>query len=74
MMDNISDNFGKLPWNEKLKILRAMKGWTQEEAAEQCCTHKKVYWLWEKGKSNPRKGTKKLISNAFGVDEKFLFN
>ena len=37
-----------LPWYKKIEILRIIKGWTQEEAAEKCFTKQKAYWTWEK--------------------------
>jgi len=61
--------FQELPWYRKLEVLRAIKGWSQDEAAEKCGTGQKTYWSWEKGIVNPRYNSKRAICMAFGVDE-----
>lgn len=63
----------KLPWYKKIEILRVVKGWSQDKAAEKCFTGQKNYWSWEKGVSYPRKNSRRAISNAFDVDEKEIF-
>jgi len=62
-----------MPWNLRMKLLRAQKGWSQKEAAEQCGTTQKGYWLWETGKVVPRKNSRTAIARAFGVTEAELF-
>lgn len=63
-----------LPWNEKLKILRTVRGWTQEEAAKRCCTNQKMYWSWENGRNYPRVNSQILISNAYKVKRIEIFS
>ena len=70
---NINAEYEKLPWNEKLKILRTLKKMSQNEAAERCCTTQKIYWSWESGKSFPRKNSRRAIASAFQVKEAHLF-
>lgn len=62
-----------LKWHEKIKVIRTIKGWSQEQAAEICCTNQKNYWLWETGATYPRKNSRKAIASAFGVKESELF-
>ena len=69
----MADIFEKLSWNKKLEVLRTMKGWNQEEAAEKCFTGQKGYWRWEKGVVYPRKNSRRAISQAFGVSEEEIF-
>jgi transcriptional regulator with XRE-family HTH domain len=61
-------------WNEKIKMLRTSKGWTQEKAADMCGAALKAYWDWEKGRRYPRRNNRKAIANAYGVTEKELFS
>lgn len=70
---NINEEYEKLSWNEKLKVLRTIKKMSQIEAAEKCCTTQKIYWSWESGKSYPRKNSRRAIANAFQVKENQLF-
>lgn len=69
----ITEKFQGLSWNKKMEMLRNSNDWTQETAAEKCNTHKKIYWLWETGKSNPRKNSRIAIAKAFGVSEDEIF-
>lgn len=69
-MNDLLDN---IPWNKKIEVLRAVKGWTQNEAAEQCNTTQKVYWNWESGSVYPRKNSRVAIANAFEVAEDIIF-
>lgn len=62
-----------LPWNKKLLVLRALKEWSQYEAAKRCGTTQKVYWLWEKGESYPRGNSRRAIAMAFEVNEEDIF-
>ncbi|MBO8183641.1 MAG: helix-turn-helix transcriptional regulator [Archaeoglobus sp.] len=63
----------QIPWYKRIEILRTIKGWTQEKAAEMCGTTQKVYWLWENGKSYPRLNSKRAIARAFGVSVNEIF-
>lgn len=63
-----------LPWYKKIKVLRILRNWSQLQAAENCCTNSKVYWLWENGKSYPRKNSQKAIASAFGVSISEIFD
>jgi transcriptional regulator with XRE-family HTH domain len=63
----MTELFQKLPWNKKMEVLRTMKGWNQEEAAEKCYTGQKAYWAWEKGNVYPRKNSRRAIAQAFGL-------
>lgn len=65
--------FLNLQWNKKIEILRVMKGWSQELAAEKCYTGSKTYWAWEKGKAYPRKNSRRAIAQAFEVKEELIF-
>ncbi len=67
-------NINKLSWHEKMKLLRIMKGWSQREAAEKCGTNQKVYWLWENGKSYPRRNSRRAIAMAFEVAVEDIFS
>ncbi|MCD3216286.1 helix-turn-helix transcriptional regulator [Clostridium botulinum C] len=58
----------------KIKILRVVNNWTQEEAAEKCNTNQKIYWSWEMGKSYPRQKSRIAISKAYGVKVKDIFS
>lgn len=66
-------NLNAVPWFKKLQILRAIKEWSQEEAATRCGTNQKAYWLWEKGKSFPRRNSQIAIARAFGVPVEDIF-
>ena len=63
----------ELTWNKKMEVLRTIKGWSQTEAAEKCYTTQRVYWAWESGNVYPRKSSRVIISQAFGVDESDIF-
>lgn len=69
----MSDILINLSWNKKIEVLRTIKGWSQEEAAEKCFTVQKAFWSWEKGQVYPRKNSRRAIANAFGVKEKEIF-
>jgi len=66
-------DINSLSWNERLRLLRAVKDWSQEKAADMCGTQQKTYWDWEKGKRFPHKNNRKAIANAFGVTEADIF-
>jgi transcriptional regulator with XRE-family HTH domain len=63
----------KAPWNKKIAVLQALKGWTQEEAAKECGTTQKVYWRWLKAICYPRSNSRRAIALAFGVSEQEIF-
>jgi transcriptional regulator with XRE-family HTH domain len=69
----IIDAVRNASWNEKLKTIRVLKGWTQTEAAERCCVNQKVFWDWEMGNRFPQTCKRKDISRAFGVPEEEIF-
>lgn len=69
----IQEFFNELPWNKKLEVLRAGKGWGQREAGKKCLTNSKNYWLWENGKSYPRLASRKAIADAYGVKMEDIF-
>lgn len=69
----LNELFKKLPWNKKIQVLRIVKEWTQQEAAERCNTNQKNFWNWESGKSYPNKNSRLIISKVFEVDESEIF-
>lgn len=69
----MSELFRNLSWNKKIEVIRTMKGWNQEEAAEKCFTGQKTYWGWEKGNNYPRKNSRRAIAQAFEVSEEEIF-
>lgn len=69
----MSELFDQLSWHKKIEVLRTIKGWSQNEAAERCFTGQKSYWEWENGASYPRKNSRRAISQAFEVSEEEIF-
>lgn len=69
----MSEIIEKLKWNKKMEVLRTIKGWTQDEAAEKCFTNQKSYWSWESGNVYPRKNSRRAIAQAFGITEEEIF-
>ncbi|MGL4107228.1 helix-turn-helix transcriptional regulator [Clostridium sp. LP20] len=69
----MGDVINKLPWFKKIEVLRIIKGWKQDEAAEKCFTTQKAFWSWEKGLVYPRKNSRRAISQAFKVSEEEIF-
>lgn len=67
---------GKLPltWNKKLEIQRRLLFLTQEQAAEKIGVPLGTYGRWERGTNIPMDVYKKQIAEAFGVDEKEIFD
>jgi DNA-binding XRE family transcriptional regulator len=63
----------EIPWNKKMEVLRVVKGWKQQIAAEMCGTNQKGYWLWETGKSYPHFNNRKAIASAFDVSVEEIF-
>ncbi|MBS4958181.1 MAG: helix-turn-helix transcriptional regulator [Clostridium sp.] len=69
----MADLFSKLPWNKKIEVLRTIKGWNQEEAADKCLTNQKAFWSWEKGITYPRRVSRQAIARAFDIAEAEIF-
>lgn len=69
----MNDLLQQLTWNKKIEVLRVIRGWSQEEAAEKCFTNQKAFWSWEKGRTYPRKVSRRAIAQAFGVKEIEIF-
>lgn len=69
----MADLIKNLSWNKKMEVLRTIKGWSQEEAAEKCYTGQKAYWSWENGNVYPRKNSRRAIAQAFGIKEEEIF-
>lgn len=69
----MSDLISSLKWCKKIEVLRTIKGWTQQEAAEKCFTGQKAYWAWESGQTYPRKNSRIAIARAFEVKEEEIF-
>lgn len=70
---NIQSLFTSLSWNQRLEVLRIIKNWSQDQAAQECGTTKKNYWLWESGKTYPRNNSRRAISLAFGIPQEEIF-
>lgn len=64
----------QLSWNEKIKVLRVIRGLSQEEAAKQCMTDQKAWWNWESGKNYPSKIYRHTIARVLGVTVEDIFN
>lgn len=73
MRGKIGEMVENAPWNKKIAVLRILKGWTQEEAAEKCGTDQRIYWNWENGISYPRTISRRAIARAFGVPVEEIF-
>lgn len=69
----MSDLMSNISWNKKIEVLRIIKGWTQNEAAEECNTTQKAFWNWETGKAYPRKNSRAAIARAFSIAENEIF-
>lgn len=65
--------FRNLTWNKKLEVLRIIKGWNQDIAAEKCFTGQKTFWTWENGQAYPRKNNRRAIAQAFKISEYEIF-
>lgn len=72
-MAEINDLIRALNWKKRIEVLRIIKGWSQDKAANECGTSPKVYWLWEKGSSSPRNNSRIAIAKAFGVSVGEIF-
>lgn len=52
---------------QEILVLRAEKGWTQQQFAEKLKTSQRTIAAWEAGDSIPRKTMKVKIAQAFGL-------
>ncbi len=52
---------------QKILVLRAEKGWTQQQLAEKLKTSQRTVAAWEAGDSIPRKTMKVKIAQVFGL-------
>lgn len=68
-----NDVYQAAPWNVKIRTIRALKGLTQEQAAELCGTSKKIFNNWELARFKPLKIFRTAISKAFEVSEDEIF-
>lgn len=73
MFEEVVKMFEKAAWHEKIRYLRNIKGLSQYEMADRCCTTQKHYWQWEKGYTYPKPEARKLIAKALEVDELDIF-
>lgn len=70
---NFTQQFIKAPWFVRIRTLRALQGWSQDEAAEKIGTSKRLYWNWENGEHYPTQRNRTAIANSFGVTENEIF-
>lgn len=70
---SIKQKINDTPWYKKLKVLRIIKGWTQEETAKKCGVDKRIFWNWENGISIPIKKNRERIGKVFNVTEEEIF-
>ena len=57
---------------QKIIILRAKHGWTQQMLAEKLGTTQRTIAAWESGVSSPRKTMRVRIAQAFGLPENYF--
>lgn len=55
-------------WNEKIKELRKLKGWTQQKLAEYLDVSISTVQKWEQGKFMPSKHAAKRLTELGQVD------
>jgi len=60
-------------WNDRIRIMRAIKDLSQEALAEEIGTTRKQVYRWEKGKTKPNAYTRRKLSQWAGVPEQTLF-
>ncbi|MGE5627600.1 MAG: helix-turn-helix transcriptional regulator [Solirubrobacterales bacterium] len=70
----IFNSINNIPWNQKMKLMRQINGWTQQQAAEKCTTNQKMYWSWEKGINYPRPRSRNYIARAFKTKVDDIFS
>lgn len=61
------------PWNKKLELRRVVLDLTQEQAAELIGVPLGTYGRWERGTHKPMKVYKRMIAEAFSIEEEELF-
>lgn len=59
---------------QEILVLRAEKGWTQQQFAEKLKTSQRTVAAWEAGDSIPRKTMKVKISQVFGLPPNHFLN
>lgn len=59
---------------QEILVLRAEKGWTQQQFAEKLKTSQRTVAAWEAGDSIPRKTMKVKIAQAFGLPPNHFLN
>ena len=62
------DNLIRKQIADRLKDLRADKGWSQEKAAQEIGCSWRAVQRWEKGHAQPSWESVELLANAYGVD------
>ncbi len=65
----IQEEFGN-----RVRILRKLKGWSQEEFADQCGLHRTYIGAIERGERNVSLNNIHAIAKAFGFPVKELFD
>ena len=63
----MSENIG-----QEIIVLRAQKGWTQQQLAAQLNTTQRTIASWESGASVPRKMMRVKIAKVFGLPELYF--
>ena len=58
--------------NEKIKLLREKKDWTQQELADKLGVSKSSVSQWENGMKEPRMGMIQKIADLFNVTKSFI--
>lgn len=61
------------PWYTRLKLLRTLKGLSQDEAAKLIGTVYRNYQRWEYGEVIPTTSSRKKIAKALGVEIEEIF-
>lgn len=59
---------------QEIVILRANKGWTQQQFAEKLGTTQKTVGTWESGESAPRKAMQVRIAQLFGLPGNYFWD
>lgn len=70
---SFANTIEKLPWNKKMIVARTLQGLTQKQAADKIGTTQKMIWMWETGRSSPRKMSQTAIAKAYEVNREELF-
>jgi transcriptional regulator with XRE-family HTH domain len=58
---------GQIRFGERLAHLRAERGWSQEEAAQEIGISHRNYQKWEKGETRPRLTNERKIADTFEI-------